>query len=112
MRISFEDNSEQILSASSRALQKALFAIGAAAEGHAKEIITAEKRVDTGRMRNSITHSETEDSTYIGTNVEYAPYNELGTRHMRGIHFLQRSATENTGEYKQIAEEAYKSEKI
>lgn len=38
--------------------------------------------VDTGRLRNSITHqtenSETQSKAYIGTNVEYAPYVEFG----------------------------------
>ena len=63
--------------------------------------------VDTGRMKNSINwathyasgHGDTplttpeECSVYIGTNVEYAPFHELGTS--RGIparHFIQYGA--------------------
>ena len=36
--------------------------------------------VDTGNLRNSITHTVdgAGQKTYIGTNVEYAPYVELG----------------------------------
>jgi HK97 gp10 family phage protein len=38
--------------------------------------------VDTGRLRNSITHqtenSETQSKAYIGTNLEYSPYVEFG----------------------------------
>lgn len=66
--------------------------------------------VDTGRMKNSInwaTHeaqgggdapltTPEELSVYIGTNVEYAPYHELGTS--RGIparHFIQYGAQSN-----------------
>lgn len=35
--------------------------------------------VDTGQLRNSITHIVTDNVGYIGTNVKYAPYVEFGT---------------------------------
>ena len=35
--------------------------------------------VDTGQLRNSITHTVTDNVGYIGTNVKYAPYVEFGT---------------------------------
>lgn len=35
--------------------------------------------VDSGQLRNSITHQVTGNIGYIGTNVEYAPYVEFGT---------------------------------
>lgn len=35
--------------------------------------------VDTGQLRNSITHMVTDNVGYIGTNVKYAPYVEFGT---------------------------------
>lgn len=35
--------------------------------------------VDTGRLRNSITHDVIGEEAIIGTNVEYAPYVEFGT---------------------------------
>jgi len=34
---------------------------------------------DTGLLRSSITHEVEGDSAYIGTNIEYAPYVEIGT---------------------------------
>ena len=38
--------------------------------------------VDTGRLRQSITVKKLEPAVYsVGTNVEYAPYVEYGTRH-------------------------------
>lgn len=37
------------------------------------------KAVDTGNLRNSITHKVLENEVYIGTDVEYAIYVELGT---------------------------------
>ncbi len=45
------------------------------AEGYAKKATP----VDTGNLRNSISHKVTEDAVYIGTNTEYAPYVEFGT---------------------------------
>lgn len=46
--------------------------------------------VDTGRLRNSITHEITGDglNAAIGSNVEYAPFVEFGTRSMRAQPYL------------------------
>jgi phage gpG-like protein len=50
-------------------------------------------RVRTGRLRSSITWAVGEDTlglyVDIGTNVEYAPYVELGTSHARPYPFLR-----------------------
>lgn len=35
--------------------------------------------VDTGNLRNSITHEVDDNEGVVGTNVEYAPYVEFGT---------------------------------
>lgn len=49
--------------------------------------------VDTGRLRSSITHSLERDSRglvgFVGTNVEYAIYQEFGTRYQRGQPYLR-----------------------
>lgn len=102
MNVTFTDNSREALEALARAKKNALTAIGITAEGHAKK----ETPVDTGRLRNSISHAETGDSTYIGSNVEYAPYIELGSGGRKAHHMLQRAATEHTDEYKRLAKEA------
>lgn len=56
--------------------------------------------VDTGRLRSSITHSIERDSeglvAFVGTDVNYALYVELGTRHTRAQPFL-RPATRSAG---------------
>lgn len=46
--------------------------------------------VDTGRLRNSITHEITEGglNAQVGSNVEYAPFQEFGTRRTRAQPFL------------------------
>lgn len=77
MEVNFTDNSEQVLSEFDAAMLRALERCGSQAEGYAKDLVP----VDTGRLRNSISHKvdDAEKVVYIGTNVEYAPYVELGT---------------------------------
>lgn len=60
--------------------------------------------VDTGRLRNSITHvvRASEKAVYIGTNVEYGPYVELGTRHMKAQPYLRPAASGHQGTYRAI----------
>lgn len=54
--------------------------------------------VDTGRLRSSIDTaldvSEEGIAVLVGTNVEYAPYVEFGTRFMAPRPFLRSSVTE------------------
>ena len=104
MSYTYKDNTGEVLSALERAKKRGLEAIGLTAEGHAKKITP----VDTGRLRNSISHKTDDEAAYIGTNVEYAPYVELGARGRPGVHMLQRAASEHGNEYKQIMEDAMK----
>ena len=105
MKVDYKDNSEQVLSAMEKAIKNGLEAIGLTAEGHAKKITP----VDTGRLRNSISHSVDGEAAYIGSNVEYAPYVELGTSRAKAHHMLQKAATEHSAEYKQLVKEAYEN---
>lgn len=77
MEIKLEDNSKLVGAALKKAYMKALERCGQQAEGYAKDLTP----VDTGRLSNSIAHKvdKSEKAVYIGTNVEYAPYVELGT---------------------------------
>lgn len=75
MEIKFTDNSREVLAAMLEAKMRALEKCGLTAEGYAKKATP----VDTGNLRNSISHKVTEDAVYIGTNTEYAPYVEFGT---------------------------------
>lgn len=109
MSYTFKDNTEEVLRALSGpngAIPRGLEAIGLAAEGHAKKYETA---VDTGRLRNSISHATDDSAAYIGTNVEYAPYIELGARGKDGLHFLQKAASNHTAEYKRLMEDSMKN---
>ena len=105
MSYTYKDNADEVLAALERAKKRGLEAIGLTAEGHAKK----ETPVDTGRLRNSISHATYDEAAYIGTNVEYAPYVEMGARGRKGVHMLQRAATEHTDEYKRIMEDAMKN---
>lgn len=71
----FIDNSKLFQEEFEAACKRALERCGMQAEGYAKEMTP----VDTGNLRNSITHKVVENEVYIGTNVEYAAYVELGT---------------------------------
>ena len=104
MSYTYKDNTDEVLAALEKAKKRGLEAIGLVAEGHAKKITP----VDTGRLRNSISHATDDEAAYIGTNVEYAPYVELGARGRAGVHMLQRAASEHGSEYKQILEDAMK----
>lgn len=117
--------SKEVLKAAEKQIAIALNSIGAEAEGYAKD----ETPVDTGRLRNSITYatatqqgeSKSSDSTphgkpeknelYIGTNVEYAPYVELGNqKHEVGnAHFLRNALSEHADHFKDILEAALKA---
>lgn len=77
--ITIHDNFDQIKNEFAEKLEMALESCGMDAEGFAM----LECPVDTGNLRNSITHqvnvSGSEAEMIVGTNVHYAPYVELGT---------------------------------
>ena len=77
MDIEIQDNSKEVSAAIKAALLRGLEKIGLVAEGYAKKLCP----VDTGNLRNSITHvvDEQEPAAIIGTDSEYGAYVELGT---------------------------------
>ena len=128
--IQITDNSGEILRALEEKKKAALEAIGITAEGYAK-LLTP---VDTGRLRNSMSHTVVGDDCYIGSNVPYAVWHELGsgiyasdgngrktpwtyydrngklhyTRGVKPKHMLKKAASEHTAEYKKIIESILK----
>lgn len=118
------DNTEEILDGIERAKAQALEKIGLVAEGYAKRLCT----VDTGRLRNSITHATTaypgagtyqdnkgntfndatangtpeKDTVYIGTNVDYAVYVEMGTVNTPAQPYLKPAAADHMDEYRRV----------
>lgn len=79
--VTFIDNSDEILNEFQSAAIRALEKCGLVAENYAKRNLTENGSVDTGRLRNSISHQvdDSERAVYVGSNVSYAAYVELGT---------------------------------
>mgnify|MGYP002802728161 CR=1 FL=1 len=73
----FNDYSADVLNEFHDAVLRALERCGEQAEGYAKDLAP----VDTGAGRNSISHQvdESESAVYVGTNIDYMIYQELGT---------------------------------
>lgn len=99
--VKIEDHSEEIRQAAKEQTLAWLEAIGQDAASTAAFVAP----VDTGRLKNSIDSAVVEDeqAVYIGTNVEYAPYQEFGTS--KGVparHFLQFGATAHQADYREM----------
>ena len=78
--VEITDNSDAVKEAFEAAIMRGLEKCGMTAEGYAKRLCGGFKHA-TGTLINSITHQvDTGTQTvYIGSNLEYAPYVELGT---------------------------------
>ena len=144
MYVKVKSNINEVTRALGQQAIVALEECGLAAEGYAKRLCA----VDTGLLRNSITHAigggpaaidsykssgfhantaatrragtagkavpirtgsyegnapnEDERAVYIGTNVEYAPYVEMGTSSTPAQPFIQPAVKNHGNEYKQI----------
>lgn len=122
--VTVTDNSAELLREMEQKKAAALEAVGITAEGFAK-LLTP---VDTGRARSSVSHAVKGDDVYIGSNVPYFVWLELGsgiyasdgngrqspwqyydrngkahwTRGIKPHHMLKKAATEHTQEYKEI----------
>ena len=136
--IEITDNSAEVLSEKNRLVRAALEAMGNQAVSYAKSNITEASRVDTGALRNSMSHlvAAEEETVYVGTNQEYAIYNEYGTgiyaeggrgrqtpwryqdkkgewhttRGIPPIHFLKKAVADHLKEYQMIAESILKGD--
>lgn len=101
-----ENNVKIVKEALDHAMAAALEEIGLVAEAKAKRLCP----VDTGRLRNSITHaidSVRDKAVYIGTNVEYAlyvhePVRMRNGKTRQGVPFLRDAATQNVDRYRAI----------
>lgn len=98
------------------AKKRALEICGGKCETYAKQLCPKDK----GRLVNSITHKQLDENTeIIGTNVEYAPYVELGhhqqpgryvpaigkrlkASYVKGKPFIRPAAEDHSDEYKRI----------
>lgn len=124
MADNFESHKDEFIEEMKEKLQLALNAIGMDASSTASSIcpvdtgmliasitygtkthcnITHRGSYDGGTVETRIGNVDEDNAVYIGTNVEYAPYQEYGTS--TGIpakHFLQYGAMAHTSEYQAI----------
>ena len=99
--VKITDNHDKVIKALQQQLRAALEEAGQQAVKHAKSTVP----VDTGKLKNSIDYSVSDDNVKIGTDVEYGKYVELGSVHNHtASHFLLNAMQNNTSEYKQTIE--------
>ena len=97
--VTFVSNRSFALRGLKDAKNRAFEIMGGKAETYAKQLCP----VDTGRLRNSITHAQVdEDTEVIGTNVKYAPFVELGTKKQKAQPYLRPAAENHSDEYRNI----------
>ena len=95
------DFTQEISEGIQLAIRRALVRIGLECESYAKDLC----HVITGRLRNSITNHVEGDAVYIGTNVEYAPFEEEGTSRRPAHPFLRPAAEGHMDEWRRIVED-------
>lgn len=127
--VTFISHADDVLNALEAAIDNALEEIGMVAETYAKDNLTAFPHVDTGRLRNSISHaSNHKDEAYVGCNTSYAIWAEIGTgiyasdgngrktpwffedakgkwhitHGIKPAHYLERAASEHVDEWANI----------
>lgn len=128
MQIEIVDNSDKFIDAMEDAVLRALARCGMQGEGYAKDLCP----VDTGLLINSITYAiggegaaiskysddagerhgyysgtapeddKNECSVYIGTNVEYGSYVELGTNKTDAQPYIKPAVADHAETYKNI----------
>ena len=135
MSYTMKDNTKEVLEALEKAKIRGLTAIGMEAEGFAKE--DPNMPVDTGLARNSITFAlageeantkeyradkgeekgsysgkaegKKGEAVYLGSNVEYFPMIENGSRTINARHILRNAASGHADRYKELMEDSMKN---
>ena len=135
MSYTYKDNTKEVLSALDKAKIRGLRAIGIEAEGFAKE--DPNMPVDTGLARNSITSAlagegarvksykadkgggkgsysgtadgEKGEAVYLGSNVEYFPMIENGSRTIDARHILRNAASGHADRFKELMKDSMKN---
>lgn len=103
------DNSGIFKAAKDEAVARALEAAGLHLEGEAADELENEpRRVDTGRLKGSITHAVQDRTLYVGTNVEYCPYVHEGTSRMAPNRFLKNAFERNMEQVETYIEDELK----
>ena len=93
-----KNNAAQVKRSLEEQIESALTAVGVFVQGEAmEELENAPRRVDTGNLKNSISHRVEmgEHAVYIGTPVKYGRYVHEGTLKMAPNRFLKNAIERN-----------------
>ena len=93
-----QDNTKGVLSEVDKLIQQRLTQAAILVERTAKQICV----VETGTLKRSINRRIEKRKAVIGTNIEYAPYVEMGTSKMSARPFLRPALEANWGKIKRI----------
>lgn len=114
--VKFTSNTGEVIQKCERAFDDAMELVAEQGESNAIAEVTklvydtppSPSYVRTGALRNSITHAydKTEKAAYIGSNLEYAPYVEYGSRNMIERPFLRNAAQNYVKEYEHLLNDA------
>ena len=99
----FKSHKAEVEKATDLAIAQMLEAWGMTAQGFA----SANCPVDTGNLSQSIDYDHDEDTMYVGTNVEYAPYVEFNDKAHHEVgkaHYLRDSIATHMDVYREIAQ--------
>lgn len=104
--IHIDDHTRDVERVVEEKIKTALGLMGEVVERYAKE----ECPVDTGRLRNSLTHEAGQDNgdicEYVGSAVEYAPFVEYIERFHHPVgkaHFLRDAGQDHISELREVA---------
>ena len=90
-----EDIGDQLIHVSTRILKKALILVQSSAVAYAP--------YRTGILKGSITTELFSNYGIVGTNIEYAPHQEYGTRYMAARPFMRPALDNNINNIMKIA---------
>ncbi len=94
-----KDNTKKFLEVAGQKVQAGLVKATLLVERDAKEMCP----VDTGTLRRSITHEfNSPTEAVVGSNIEYAPYVEMGTVKWDGKPFLRPALHKNLSKIKKL----------
>lgn len=134
IELTITDYRKEVLQAEQAAVEKFLIEAGLHLSGQAQlELENDPRRVDTGRLRNSISYATSENSganpappataedsapqstpekntLYVGTNVEYGIYVHEGTQKMAPNRFLRNAFDRNEEQVQRKLKEALTGE--
>lgn len=86
MKVKVIDNSGEYKNKMNSAVIQALEKAGTILVTESKdELENSPRRVDTGALRNSITHKVEDDTVFVGTNINYALYVPCSRRYKKNV---------------------------